>query len=154
MIVGRLVQRIDVGEVGLRVVRAVVSDDVEHHPDVSSVGSIDELVEVCRATELGRHLFPVERTVAMVIVRDFILRNRRNPNGIEAHACDVIEMLCDALESAAAVMGEVGTLGGYTVNSSEAICKHLINGAALPLGGSLRCGNASNRCLHKRLDHI
>ena len=48
-------------------------------------------------------LFPIERAVAVVIWRR-IVRNRRDPDGIEAHTFDVVELSSDTLERAATIL--------------------------------------------------
>ena len=46
---------------------------------------------------------PVEGAVAVVVWLG-VVRNRRNPDGVEAHALDVVQLGLDACESTTAVL--------------------------------------------------
>ena len=101
VVVFRLVEGINVGKIGLSIVRAVVSHNIEHHPDVTSVTCRDHLMEVFRATEFSADLLPVECAITMVVIWSLILRDWRNPNGIESHSLNVVEVVGDAFKSSA-----------------------------------------------------
>lgn len=75
MVVLHLVEGIDVGEVGVGIVRAVIRNDIKHHPDVAGMASRDQILKGLFATVLDTDLFPVKCTVTVIIVWYLVLRD-------------------------------------------------------------------------------
>lgn len=89
MIVFGLVKRIDIGEVGISIIGAVVTDNIEHHPDITGVASLDQRMQVVRSPEVLIDLLPVKSTVA-VVIRRCVMGNWRDPDCIEPHSLNVV----------------------------------------------------------------
>ena len=75
MVVLGLVEGINVGEVFVCIVRAVVGYNIQHNPDVSGVAGFDHLVEIIRSTVFSTDLLPVQGSVTMVVVGGLVLWN-------------------------------------------------------------------------------
>lgn len=63
----------------------VVSNDVNHHPDAFGVRSVHQSLQIFLLAKVVVHIFPVASPVPVVTTVS-VINDRRNPNGIEAHA--------------------------------------------------------------------
>ena len=82
----------------------MVSNDVEHHPDISSMTSLDQRMELISRAEVLIDLLPVECSISMV-VRFGVVGYWRNPYCIKSHSLNVIEMVSYAIESSTTILG-------------------------------------------------
>jgi len=108
------------------------------------VTGCDEVYEILGGTEIWIDLGEVLSPVAVVAfwgVED----DGGDPDGVEAHAGDVVEVVDDALEAASAVVGEIGAGLSGAVGEGEAIGEELVDGSRGPLsfGGALGVGYES-----------
>jgi hypothetical protein len=69
-------------------------------------------MEVVSTTIFSADLLPVEGSVAMIVIGSFVLRDRGNPDGVESHSLNVVEVVGDTLESATAENVESSALSG------------------------------------------
>ena len=76
-----------------------------------------------------------------------ILHYGRNPNRVEPHVLDVVELVDDALPRSAAVLAVTGVTGwAGTVGGCKTVCDKLVNGASTPLvGGSGEDGRGGEK---------
>lgn len=141
-----LVEWHDAGVVPVVDVAHVVGDDVDHDPDVAVVADLDELLEFFSSTEVLVDLVQVAG----------------DPDSIEAHVLDVVEVVLDALEGAAAVVAEVVAGSGRAVGSGESVGDDLIDRAGSPFfgcsgmgsedeeGGEEKCGKEMVAVCHEK----
>ena len=111
---------------------SVVGDDVDHHPDALVVGSLDELLEVVLRTEVGVEVLPVTGPVSVVATIG-VVHNWGDPDGIESHSLDVVELLDHTLVVSTTVVAEVGAGAGVAITAGEPISEDLVNRALFPL---------------------
>jgi hypothetical protein len=145
VVVLRLVEGIDVGEVGVGIVRAVIRNDIKHHPDVAGMASSDQILKGLFATVLDTDLFPVKCTVTVIIVWYLVLRDWWNPDGVETHALDVFKVVLDTLESTTTVHIELVALGSRSIGLCKPICQDLINWTRLPFLSSMSLHSSNCR---------
>lgn len=91
-------------------------------------------------------LLPVSMVGLAVCRRAFNLgSDRRNPDSIEAHALNVVEVILNAFEASTAIFSFSGVACRIraTVGACEAIGKYLVDAAAAPLVGR------GSRCLQR-----
>ena len=84
----------------------MISNDIKHHPDVTLVARADQIVQLLLGTEVLIDTLPIEGAITMVVSFS-IVRNWRDPDGIEAHTLDIVELVLNAAESTATVVVEV-----------------------------------------------
>ena len=74
--------------------------------------------------------------VAVGSVTTQLRSHGRDPDGIEAHVLDVVEVVLDSFEGAAAVdaVGGVAGGGGAAIWAREAVGEDLVDASAGPLG--------------------
>ena len=147
MIVLRLVKRIDVGKVGICVVRAVIGDNIKHDPNVTIVAGLDEIFEVLRCSEVLIHSFPVKCSVPVVVCLS-IVWNGRDPNSVEPHSSNVIKVLLNSLESAATILAQIRACSSYAICPAESISQELVDASAFPFFSSV-CGSHCDQRRHK-----
>ena len=88
VVVDGLVERSDLREVHIH--RAnVVGDNIDHHPDTSSVSSVNKVDQVLLSTEIAVICVPVCGPVTMVAL-GIVCHDRADPDSIESHALDII----------------------------------------------------------------
>jgi len=80
----------------------VVGNDVNHHPDIFLVGSFDEVLQVVGTTEVGVDLLPVASPVSVITIVK-IVDDRRDPDGIEAHTLNVVQVVDETLVVSATI---------------------------------------------------
>ena len=84
----------------------MVRNDIKHDPDVPCVASVDQALEVIVCAEVLIDFLPVKSSIAVVISLG-IVRDRRYPDSVEAHTLDVVQVVLDSFECAAAVFGQI-----------------------------------------------
>ena len=109
----------------------VVSDDVDHDPDVLGVGSIHKSLEVICSAEVLVDLFPVGGPVAMVAWIQ-VLDNWRDPDRVESHTLDVVKMVDHSFVVSTAVVAQVRASIVAVVFTSESVREDLVDGTFLP----------------------
>jgi hypothetical protein len=110
----------------------VVSDNIDHDVDVLIVAGLDKALEVIGRSEVVVGLGPVSTPVAMISWL-LVIDNWRDPDGIESHTLDVIEMVDHSLVGTSTVLREVSASTRSVVVLSESIGQDLINSSLLPL---------------------
>ena len=126
----------------------VVSDNIDHHPDVLGVSGIDKSLQVISGTEVCVNTIPVSGPVAVIATIE-VIDNWGDPDSIEAHTLDVIQVVDHALIVTTTVVGKGTTSVSVTITSTESIGKNLIDGALFPGSGvsSLHGGeHESGKC--------
>ena len=123
----------------------MVGDDVNHHVDVSLVASVDETLEVILRTESIVDLVPVTGPVSVVSLVE-VVDDWSNPDGVEAHSLDVIEMVLETFPGSTAVVAEVGASTVVGVFLGESVGEDLVDSSLLPVGDvtSRRCSEKSS----------
>ena len=101
MVVLRFVQRVDSAEVVADGAR-MVCNNVYHDPHVFIVSGLYEILQVIRGAEVGVGFLPVCGPVSMVAAVD-VVDNRRDPDGVETHALNVVQIVDHALVVTSAV---------------------------------------------------
>jgi hypothetical protein len=94
--------------------------------------------EVLFTAEVLVELIDIPPPIPMVTTI-VVINNRRDPDRIEAHTLDIVEVVDDAAVGAAAVVAEVAAAvapGG----AGEAIGEELVDGAGFPLVGGFCVG--------------
>ena len=86
----------------------VIGDHINHHIDVSLVALGDECLEIVLRAEVGVQLLPVSSPIAVVAFVE-VIHHGRNPDGVEAHTLNVVQVVHDTLVGASTVVGQVAT---------------------------------------------
>mmetsp|Transcript_15265 Transcript_15265/g.41674 ORF Transcript_15265/g.41674 Transcript_15265/m.41674 type:complete len:828 (+) Transcript_15265:169-2652(+) len=152
-----LVEGVEVLDVPGGVHRAhVVHHDVQHEAHVAVVQPADQVLEVLRGAvvrvDLVVVLGPVAHEASAVLGLSLVLLHHgRDPEGVEAHLRDVVELLGDAPNGAAAPMLLVVAGRVVPIGTCEAVEHHKVDGGAGHhgpplLGGGLR---PSRRLRHR-----
>lgn len=81
----------------------MVPNDIQHDPDILFMAGLDEVLEVLGRTKLRVDLIEVFGCIS-VVAPIVVLRNRGDPNGVEAQILDIIKVFFDSLEVPAAVV--------------------------------------------------
>jgi hypothetical protein len=109
----------------------VVTDNIDHNPDTFLMGSGNQLLEVVLCAEVAVDLVPVTGPVS-VVATIAVVNGRWDPNSVEAHTLDVVQLTFEALESATAVVGKVCAGVSWAISAGETIGEDLVNGALFP----------------------
>lgn len=141
VIVFSSVERHIFSEIDIRITH-VISDNINHHPDVSSMTSRDERLEMFFTTEERVNLGHVLSSIAMIVI-GVVIRDGGDPNGIETQILDVVQIILDSLEVTTAVvrLGIQIASRSSTASKSESVSDDLIDVTGFPFLSSLcRCG--------------
>lgn len=125
VVVLRSIQGINLGEV-LSNGSNVVTNDVNHHPNTLGMGSLNQVVEVVLRAEVFVDLLPVAGPVA-VVTRVQVVNDWRDPDSIETHTLNVIEVVGDSLESTTAVVRQIVAGTTTSIILSKTIGEHLVD---------------------------
>jgi hypothetical protein len=112
----------------------VISDNIDHNPDTFLVCGGNQVLEVLSWTKVAVGLVPVAGPVS-VVATITVIDGRWDPNSIEAHALNVVQLTFEALESATAVVGKVVAGRSWAISAGETIGKDLVNGSLFPGSG-------------------
>jgi len=127
-----LVERVDLAEVHADWCN-VVGDNIDHDVHVLGVSSFHEVLEIIVRAEVIVGLLPIGGPVSVISIT-VVVNNWRDPDGVETHTLDVIEVLGNTVPGSSAVVGEIGTSSVVlTVALGKSISKHLINSSLFPL---------------------
>lgn len=110
----------------------MISDNIYHDPDAFVVTSLHKVGEILSRTEVVVELFPVSSPVSMV-ASVHVLDNWTDPNSIEAHSCDVVQVVLDSLVSSTAVVSQVIARTASAAALRESISKDLIHTSLFPI---------------------
>jgi hypothetical protein len=77
------------------------------------------------------NLVPVKSSITVVVIT-IVFGDRRNPNGIETHTLNVVELVLDALEGTSTVLVKVWARSSATICPPEAVSNNLIDSSLLP----------------------
>mmetsp|Transcript_51992 Transcript_51992/g.134081 ORF Transcript_51992/g.134081 Transcript_51992/m.134081 type:complete len:311 (+) Transcript_51992:1061-1993(+) len=123
----------------------VIGDEVIHKAHVALVQLGGELLHVLLGAEVLVNLVPVLRPVPMgavstgTILALELLHNRRDPDAIESHALDVVEVLRDTLQRAATpVVVLIVADGLIAVAARKAVDEDEVDALAADLAAPLR----------------
>jgi len=109
----------------------VISNNINHDPDVLIVASFNEILEIIGGTKVRIDFINIGGSVTM-IVSWHIGNDRRDPNSIKSHTFDVVEIVDDSLEGSSAIVAPIITLSSASVSSGISISKELIDGTIAP----------------------
>lgn len=140
MVVLSLVERVDLGVISSDGAN-VVSNNINHNIDASSMGSIDEVDKVLLRSVVLIDFLPVGGPISVVTRLD-ILDNRGDPNSIESHALNVVKVVLNTLPGTTAVVAEIRTSRSTLGVLGESISKNLVNGSLLPSIGVSSLGHS------------
>jgi len=144
VIVASIIEGNNGGVVPVVDVSNVVSNDINHNPDVSFMADSDEFFKFLSGAKLFIDLIEVADPVA--VVSSFsVSYDWGDPDSIEAHILNVVQVVLDALESSSTVVTEVVAWSGATVSSGESVSDDLINGARSPFFSCLGEGNGDEK---------
>lgn len=132
VIVIRRVER-NVLRVVLISVTHMVSNNIDHNPDVSLVASINKGSETTFTTEVTVDFSHVLSSITVESIR-IIIGNRGDPNSVETQICNIVEVVFDTLEVTTAIVGlsvQVATRL-RSITKSESISDDLIDVTSLP----------------------
>lgn len=132
VIVLSLVERVDFAEVHTNWGN-VVGDNIDHDVHVLIVSSFDEVLEILVRTEMIVGLLPIGSPVSVISIT-IVVNNWGDPDGVETHTLDVIEVVGDTVPGSTTVVGEIGTSSVVlTVALGKSIGKYLIDGSGFPV---------------------
>jgi len=127
----------------------VVCNDVQHHPDSFGVCGVNHIFEVLLGAEVLVNLLPVAGPVAVVAGLD-VIDDGADPDGVEAHAGDVVEVVLNSFPGSAAVVAEVTTSIVASVVLGESIGEELVNSTLLPSSCVSSQGSSGNQGCDER----
>jgi len=136
VVVFRLVEGDDSSVVPVIYITNVVGHNINHHPDVLFMANSDEFLEFFSSTEVLVDLIEIAGPVSVVTVGS-VGDNRGDPNGIEAHTLDVVEIVLDSLEGTSTVVTEIVARSSRTVSLGESVSDDLVDRAGSPFFSSL-----------------
>jgi len=119
----------------------VVGDNIDHDVHVFIVSSFDEVLKILVGTEVIVGLLPIGGPVSVITIT-VVINDWRDPDGVETHTLNVIEVVGDTVPGSSAVVGEIRASSVIlTVALGKSIGKDLINSSLFPvIGGSCHGG--------------
>ena len=90
---------------------------------------------------MGVDLLPVGGPITVVAGLD-VVNNGGDPDGVETHSFDVVQVVFDTLEGTAAVLAQVSTGLGAGMVLREPISEELVDRSLLPLLGGASLGGS------------
>lgn len=132
VIVIRRVER-NVLRVVLISVTHVVSNNIDHNPDVSLVTSINKGLETTFTTEVTVDFSHVLSSITVESIR-IIIGDRGDPDSVETQICNIVEVVFNTLEVTTTIVGlsvQVATRL-RSITKSESISDDLIDVTSLP----------------------
>jgi len=84
----------------------MVGNNIDHDPDVFLMASVNQLDEFFRSTEVLVDLIEVAGPIS-VVATGSVGDDWRDPDSVESHTLNVVQIVQDALESTTAVVEEV-----------------------------------------------
>ena len=105
----------------------MVGDDINHHLHFAGVESLDEILEVVFGAEVLVKLVQVRGPVAMV-AQCCVFDNRGDPDCVESHSLDVVQLALNSFECSSAVALEVCARGCGAVCPVESVGDDLVDG--------------------------
>lgn len=131
MVVLFLVERIIDAKVFIKIAH-VITNDIDHDPDVSGVTSGNEVLEVLFRAEVIVQLVKVSTPVSMV-TSIAIVNDWGNPDGIKAHTLNVVEVVDDTFVTTTTVVAQISAVILLAIISGESVSEELINCPSFPL---------------------
>lgn len=98
----------------------VISNDVDHHPNIIIMACFDKVSEILLGSEIAVKTVHVSGPIAM-ITSIVVVNNRWDPNGIKSHTLYVVKIFDDSSVTSATVISEIITSVMGTVISGESI---------------------------------
>jgi hypothetical protein len=112
----------------------VVSNNIEHNPDVLLFSFSHKFLQVLFSSKMGVHGVPVESAVS-VVVFSVVNWDGRDPDCVKSHARDVVKFGLNALEGSTAVSVKITWGTRVIFVSGEPVGDNLINCSLLPFFG-------------------
>lgn len=137
----------DVFRVVLISVTHVVTNDINHNPDISLVTSINEGLETISTTEVTVDFSHILSSVTVELV-GIIIRDRRNPNSIETQTSNIVEIVFNTLEVTTTIvrLSVQVTIRLGTITKSESVSDDLVDVTSLPFLGGLSRNCNKKKC--------
>lgn len=82
----------------------VVSNNINHNPDISLVACINKRFKTISTTKMAVYFSHVLGSITMELV-GVVIRNRRDPNSIETHTLNVVKIVLNTLEVTTTIVG-------------------------------------------------
>ncbi len=133
MVVLFLVERIIDTKVLIKIAH-VITNNIHHNPDVSSVTGRNEIFEILLGSKVIVQLVKISTPVTMV-TSIAIVDDWGDPDCIKAHTLNVVKVVDDTSVATAAVVAQISAVVLLAIISGESISEELINGPSLPLLG-------------------
>ena len=86
----------------------MVGDDINHDPHFHAVCSFYQIREGLLISKVVIDLVPVSGPIAVVASLQ-VVNDWRDPNGIESHILNVLEVFCEATKVTATIISKVAT---------------------------------------------
>lgn len=118
----------------------MVCDNVDHDPNSLGVGGVDESLEVALRAEVRVYSLPIASPVSMVSAIN-VVDDWRDPNSVEAHALNVIEMGDHALVVTTTVTREIAARASAAITAGESISEDLVDRTLFPACSVASLGN-------------
>ena len=144
MVIALLVERIVNRKINTvhRPSRTIMIDhNINHKIHPTLMQRISQILQILLRPKLRIYLIQIPLPVSMIriAISSFTAQlgcDRRDPDGIEAHVLDVVEVVLDSFESPAAVeaVGGVARGRGAAICACEAVGEDLVDAPACPLG--------------------
>ena len=83
-----------------------VGNNINHNIHSFSMGSVNQTLQIVIRTKVIIGLLPILGPISMIAISP-VVNDRRNPDGIESHAFDVVEMVLDALPGTTTIVGQI-----------------------------------------------
>ena len=104
----------------------MVGDNIDHNPDVFLMASVNELDEFFRSTEVLVDLIEVAGPVSVISTRS-VGDDWGDPDSVESHTLNVVQVVQDTLESSTTVVEEVIAWLRVTISFGKSVSDDLID---------------------------
>lgn len=135
-----LVEWVDLAEVHANWCN-VVGDNIDHDVHVLGVSCFDEVLKIIIGTEVIVGLLPIGGPVSVITIT-VVVNDWGDPDGVEAHTLNVIEVVGDTVPGSSTVVGEISASSVVlTVALGKSIGKDLVDSSLFPvISGSCHRG--------------
>lgn len=132
VVVTSIVER-DILSVVLVGVSHMISNDINHNPDVLCMASINKRLQGRFTSEMFIDLSHVFSSISVELIW-IVIRNRRDPNSIETHVLDVSKIVLNSFEVTTTVvwLGIQIASRSSSITQSKSISNDLINVSSFP----------------------
>lgn len=110
----------------------VISDNIDHDPDVPGMTGIDEILEILLRSEVVVQLVQVPTPVPMISTVS-VINNWRYPDSIKPHTLNIVQIVDNTSVTTATVVTQILTIVLLTIISCESVSQELIDCSLSPL---------------------